>query len=105
MVASPAGKLRDMASITIKDIPDPLLTRLRERAATEKRSMNKEIIHLLDLSLSAQRTHPIAHRRTLAATQAEAWSRLGGRWISDIPVEDEVADIYSARSSGREIAL
>ena len=35
-------------------------------------------------------------------TQAEAWSRLGGRWISDVPVEDEIAGIHSARSDGRE---
>ena len=47
-----------MASITIKGIPDRLLARLRERAATEKRSMNKEIIRLLDLNLPAERTHP-----------------------------------------------
>ena len=94
-----------MASITIKGIPDQLLARLRKRAAMERRSMNKEIIRLLDLSLSAQRTYPAEQRRTLAVTQAEAWSRLGGRWISDVPVEDEVGGIYSARSGGREIEL
>ena len=96
---------RDVASITIKNIPSSLLARLRERAAMENRSMNKEIIRLLDMSLSAERTHPMEHRRALATAQADAWSRLGGQWISDAPVEDEVADIYSARSGGREIAL
>ena len=88
-----------MASITIKGIPDRLLARLRKRAATEKRSMNKEIIRLLDLNLPAER------HRALAVTQAEAWSRLAGRWISDVPVEDEVGGIYSARSGGRGIEL
>ena len=71
----------------------------------EQRSMNKEIIRLLDIGLSAERTHPMEYRRRLAATQAAAWSRLGGRWVSDLPVEDEVAAIYSARSGGREIEL
>ena len=105
-MAAPSGyDLCDMASLTVKDIPGQLLARLRARAAMEKRSMNKEIIHLLDMSLSADRTHPMNYRRTLAAAQAEAWSRLGGRWISDVPVEDEIADIYSARSGGREIEL
>ena len=94
-----------MASITIKGVPDRLLARLRKRAAAEGRSMNKEVIRLLDLSLSGQRAHPAEQRRTLAVTQAEAWSRLGGRWISDVPVEDEVGTIYSARSGGREIEL
>lgn len=94
-----------MASITIKNIPDGLLVRLRERAAMEQRSMNKEIIRLLDIGLSAERDHPMEYRRRLAATQAAAWLRLGGRWVSDFPVEDEVAAIYSARSGGRGVEL
>ena len=42
--------------------------------------MNKEIIRLLDIGLSAERSHPMEHRRRLAVTQAAAWSRLSGRW-------------------------
>ena len=94
-----------MTSITIKNIPGQLLARLRERAAMDKRSMNREIIHLLDRSLSAERAHALELRRTLADTQVQAWSRLGGRWVSDVPIEDEVAGIYAARSGGREIEL
>ena len=92
-----------MASITIKNIPDRLLARLREQAAMEQRSMNKEIIRLLDIGSSAERAHPMEHRRRRAVTQAAAWSRLSGRWVSDLPVEDEVAAIYSGRSGGREV--
>lgn len=94
-----------MASITIKNIPDRLLARLREQAAMEQRSMNKEIIRLLDIGLSAERAHPMEYRRRLAETQAAAWSRLCGRWVSDTPVEDEVAAIYSARSGGRKVEM
>ena len=85
MVPVLAPDLGAVASITIKNIPDRLLTRLRERAAMENRSMNREIIRLLDLSLSADRVDGLEHRRTVADSQAEAWSRLGGRWISDVP--------------------
>ena len=94
-----------MASITIKNIPDQLLARLREQAATENRSMNREIIRLLDISLSADRSLRPQYRRALADVQADAWVRLGGQWISDVSVEDEVADLYSARTGGREIEL
>ena len=97
--------LRDVASITIKNIPDRLLARLREQAATENRSMNREIIRLLDLCLSTDRARLPVHHRTLADAQVQAWSRLGGRWVSDDSVEDEVAAIYAARSGGREIEL
>ena len=105
MVPVLAPDLGAVASITIKNIPDRLLTRLRERAAMENRSMNREIIRLLDLSLSADRIDGLEHRRTVADSQAEAWSRLGGRWISDVPIEDEIAGVYAARSAGREIEL
>lgn len=94
-----------MASLTIKNIPEQLLARLREQAAAENRSMNREIIRLLDMSLSADRNRRLELRRTLADMQADAWLRLGGHWISDVPVEEEIADIYSARSGGREIAF
>ena len=94
-----------MPSITIKNIPDQLLARLREHAATQQRSMNKEVIRLLDIGLSAERIHPMGYRRSFAVTQAAAWSRLSGRWLSDLPVEDEVTAIYSARSGGREFEL
>ena len=94
-----------MASLTIKNIPEPLLARLREQAAAENRSMNREIIRLLDMSLSADRSLRLEFRRTLADVQADAWSRLGGNWMSDVPVEEEISDIYSARSGGREIAF
>ena len=97
--------LRDMASITIKNIPDTLLARLREQAGRQNRSMNREIIRLLDMSLSAEMSRPLEYHRSLANAQARAWSRLGGRWISDLPVEDEIARIYSARTGGREIVL
>jgi len=95
----------DVASITIKNIPDRLLARLREQARMEQRSMNKEIIRLLDIALSAERAHPMEYRRRLAETQAAAWSRLCGRWASDLSAEDEVAAIYSARSGGREVEM
>lgn len=94
-----------MASLTIKNIPERLLARLRERAAAENRSMNREIIRLLDESLSEDWSLRLEFRRTLADVQADAWSRLGGSWKSDVPIEEEIADIYSARSGGREIAF
>ena len=105
MVPSCAVDHEYMASITIKNIPDRLLDRLRVQAAMENRSMNREIIRLLDLNVRDDRTHPIANRRTLADAQVRAWSRLAGQWSSDVPVEDEIAAIYSARSRGREIEL
>lgn len=95
-----------MASVTIKNIPDEILERLRRRAAADHRSLNKEVIYLLGASLSNTLApdDPV-YRKEVADRQAEAWTRLAGRWDSDQRVEDEIADIYSARSEGRDIAL
>jgi plasmid stability protein len=95
-----------MASVTIKGIPDEILERLRQRAAADHRSLNKEVIHLLGAALSSGFVPDgAAHRKEAADHQAEAWDRLAGRWDSDQRVEDEIADIFSARSEGRDIVL
>lgn len=37
-----------MATLNVKDFPDELYGRLRERAARERRSVAQEVIHLLE---------------------------------------------------------
>ena len=44
----------EMASILIKDIPLPLHERLREAAIRDHRSLNKEVISLLEAALDRQ---------------------------------------------------
>ena len=44
----------DMSSILIKDIPADLHERLREAAARDHRSMNKEVVALLEAALAAR---------------------------------------------------
>jgi plasmid stability protein len=72
-----------MASVTIEDIPDEMLERLRRRAATDHRSLNKEVIHLLGTAQSSGCVPDGAVlRKEVADRQAEAWDRLAGRWDS-----------------------
>ncbi len=92
-----------MPSLTIKNIPDPLLERLRFRASRDRRSINQEVLYLLERALMApDDTYP-----TYAEAQAQArtWSRLAGRWVSDRPAEEEIREIYAARTGGREVDL
>jgi antitoxin FitA len=42
-----------VASITIKNVPTALLERIRQRAAANRRSMNREIIHQLEAAYPA----------------------------------------------------
>ena len=74
-----------MSSITIKEIPEELLERLRRRAAEDRRSMNKEIIHLLAMALSLESPEVDAARRVgQIEAQVQAWRQLAGRWESEV---------------------
>jgi hypothetical protein len=89
-----------MSSITLKDVPEELLIRLRAAAARDRRSLNQEALVLIDGGLTARETaEERAHR------QVEAWRALAGAWVSDGDFEDDVADLYAARTSGRDVAL
>jgi len=95
-----------MASITIKEVPDMLLERLRRRAREDKRSMNREAIYLLDLALAGQAVdQDLEGRKRDVESQIPAWRRLAGQWDSDLDIADEIERIYAARSVGRRVDL
>jgi len=89
-----------MSSITLKDVPEELLNRLRAAAARERRSLNQEALVLLEGGLLALET---AEDR--AQQQVNAWRALAGQWESDRGFEEEVAHLYAARTAGRDIDL
>lgn len=92
-----------MASLTLKNIPDSLLDRLRARAAADRRSLTQEMIHLLEDSLDAAPEQTQRDALAAARSQAAAWDRLAGRWESDQSVEDEVREILASRTAGRDV--
>lgn len=82
-----------MPSLTLKDIPPKLLTRLRSAAARERRSLNQEVILLVERGLAERET---AEER--AARQVAAWRDLAGSWKSSEPFAAEVGALYDART-------
>ena len=72
-----------MAAISLKNLPDTLVERIRARAVADRRSMTQEVVYLLEQALSDP-AHTLATRQQQeAALQVEAWSRLAGQWQSD----------------------
>ena len=49
-----------MATITIKNIPDDLYEQLKETAAANRRSINSEVIHLIEQAVSGRQLDPEA---------------------------------------------
>ena len=91
-----------MSSITIKNIPEDLLARVRARANAEHRSVNKEFIQLVETALQGEQAQTIA--REQRDQQLADWAELSGNWASD-DVAAETEALYAARSQGRNVAL
>lgn len=80
-----------MANVTVKGIPDDIYERLKQEAESNHRSVNREIIHRLERSVSA----PVVDAdRYLADLEA-----LHGRASSLPHLTDEL--LRSARDYGR----
>lgn len=92
-----------MASLTLKGIPEELLDELRELAESERRSLTQEAIHLLEESIIERRERDA--KRQSASRQAQAWRQLAGRWQSSRTVDEDIEDIYDARTAGRDVEL
>jgi len=79
-----------MATLTIKNIPDELHERLKERAKQHRRSINSEVIVCLEQVLGAAPIDPAA---LLARIRARRQA------MSQIYVTDE--DLRAAKNEGR----
>jgi len=79
-----------MATITIKNIPDDLYEQLKEAAAANRRSINSEVIHLIEQAVSARQLDPEAFI---------ARARLLRERAADYRLTDET--LREARTAGR----
>jgi plasmid stability protein len=97
-----------MASMTIRDIPDDVVERLKILSQRERRSLNKEFVVMVERGLRTSMTAlgrggPEPHLS--ASGQAELWAALAGRWEDERPTAEIIADIRNSRTLGREVAL
>jgi len=88
-------------AITLKSIPDEMMETFREIAAENHRSVSGEIMYRLKKSLADTPRREDMRLREEAGIVADEWDKIGGNWVSDSSIEDEIAEIYSMRSMGR----
>jgi hypothetical protein len=91
-----------MASLTLKNVPNGLLERLRKLAQQQRRSVTQQALFLIEGGLS--KTEAAATEQA-ALTQLAVWRELAGRWESDRAAQEEIDDVYDARTTGREVGL
>jgi hypothetical protein len=92
-----------MPSLTLKNIPDKLLKALRKAADGDRRSLNQEILRLLEEALDGRKAGTAPAPRQDAQAQIEAWRKLAGQWQSDLSPEEEGRQLMDARTRGREV--
>lgn len=73
-----------MANLTLRSIPESVLDKLRALAAAERRSLNGEILVLIEGGLERETTEAREDKSPMStATQARLWEGLCGQWQDD----------------------
>ena len=95
-----------MANLTVRNIPDELLNKIRLLSIIEKRSVNSEILMVLEKGLSKESDSVNYVRNQLSNdTQIKLWQTLCGRWKDSRNTDEIISDIIGSRSQGRRIDL
>ena len=96
-----------MSGLTVRNIPDHVLTRVRKLSVIERRSLNNEILVLLDAGLAQEER---TERRSPTSgvdvpAQIRMWETLCGSWQDERSADEITTDIVHCRTAGREVDL
>lgn len=113
-----------MPALTIRNIPETTLERLRTRAARGHRSLNGEILAIFEDAADGVPEGPVymppvplppkptfGRRRPDGAPPSQAeldrrWARIQKlHWVDTRSTEEIIADIVGSRTMGREVNL
>ena len=93
-----------MPSLTIRNIPENVMKKIRMLSELEKRSINSEILLIIENGLEKRNTVR-SKKHVSRETRARLWKRISGKWEDDRKTEDIIEDIYKSRSKGRDFSL
>ncbi len=95
-----------MASITVRNIPDEVFERIKTLSMIERRSINNEILVILERGAFSEYEAKMERQRHLSkSTRMEIWKRLLGTWEDARSTREIIEDIYSNRTVGRDVDL
>lgn len=93
-------------NLTIRNIPDDVINKIRTISKTERRSMNNEILIILERGIEEEVHDLLKEKRTVSKNlQIEIWKRLAKEWKDDRSTDEIIKDIYDNRTLGREFKL
>ena len=95
-----------MANITIRNIPDSILEKIRTLSTIEKRSINNELLLIIEAGLNEESERKTKNENIIPKeSQIRIWEKLMGKWKDDRSAKEIIEDIYAHRTPGRNIDL
>ena len=95
-----------MANITIRNIPDSIMEKIRTLSTIEKRSINNELLLIIEAGLNEESERKTKNENIIPKeSQIRIWEKLMGKWEDDRSAKEIIEDIYAHRTPGRNIDL
>jgi plasmid stability protein len=93
-------------NITIRNIPKEIINKIRTLSKVERRSLNNEILMVLEQGLDEKLGRLFNIKSNLTKElQVNIWRNLSSKWQDDRSSEEIINDIYNRRTMGRDVEL
>jgi plasmid stability protein len=93
-------------NITVRNIPDEVIEKIRTLSKMEKRSLNSEILIVLEKGIQEELHQRFDIKKNISkSAQIDIWEKLSNQWQDERSTDDIIKDIYENRTLGREVKL
>ena len=84
-------------NITLRNIPDEVIKKIRTLSKIRKRSINNEILILLERGIGEELKKAIQEQKSITKeTQIDIWQKLANEWDDNRSTE-EIMKIYTSK--------
>ena len=95
-----------MINLTVRNIPDEVIGKIKTLATLDRRSLNNELLIVIEKGLEGEtKAHSEKAASISPAAQISIWQDLCGAWEDERSTQEIVDDIRSSRTMGREVNL
>jgi hypothetical protein len=93
-------------NITIRNIPDEVIEKIKTLSQIEKRSLNNEILVVLERGVQEGMKNSFSVKKNISKyTQIKIWQKLADAWQDNRSPLEITEDIYQQRTLGRDVEL
>ncbi|MBI5207914.1 MAG: Arc family DNA-binding protein [Candidatus Firestonebacteria bacterium] len=95
-----------MVNMTLRNIPEDIIDKIKILSVLERRSMNSEILVVLEKGLKEETMIDEQSEKIInPEIQIKIWENLCGKWKDKRSTEKIIDNIISTRSKGRKVEL